>query len=76
MACRIGITTDLNARKAYWESVHPTLKDWQVLAGPTTRSEAQALETQLAEEHGCVAHPGGNDPDDGSNQWYVYGFNY
>lgn len=76
MACRIGITTDLAARKAYWQSQHPTMKDWQILAGPTTRAVAQATETQLAAQNGCKASPGGNEPDNGSSQWYVYGFNY
>lgn len=76
MTNRIGITTDLQARLAHWSSRHATLKDWQILAGPTTRVEAQTLETQLAKENGCEAHPGGDEPDDGSNQWYVYGFNY
>ena len=43
MACRIGITTDLASRKAHWESVHPTLRDWQIMAEPTNRANAQAL---------------------------------
>lgn len=76
MACRIGITTNLQARKAYWESIHPTLRDWQVLAGPTSREEAQSVETKLAKQHGCVAHPGGDEPNTLLSQWYVYGFNY
>lgn len=75
MACRIGITTDLASRKAHWESVHPTLRDWQIMAGPTNRANAQALETQLAREHNCEAHPGGDEPDNALAQWYVYGFN-
>lgn len=76
MACRIGITTDLKVRKAYWNSQHPTLKDWQILGGPTTKADAQEIETQLAKQHSCTAHPGGDDPDIASAKWYVYGFNY
>ena len=76
MACRIGITTNLQARKAHWQSVHPTLNSWQILGGPTSKSDAQAIETKLAKQYNCEAYPGGDDPDDGSNQWYVYGFNY
>lgn len=76
MACRIGITTDPHTRKAHWQSVHPSLRDWQILAGPTSRENAQATETRLAQQHGCEAHPGGNEPAGALAQWYVYGFNY
>jgi len=76
MGCRIGITTDLEARKTYWESVYRNVRDWQVLAGPLSRAQAQAEETRSAANYGCEAHPGGNDPDFPGSKWYVYGFNH
>ena len=77
MGCRIGMTTDLEQRKAYWEGQYPTLKDWQVLAGPfSSKAEAQKEETGLAKKHGCESHSGGDDPDYLGAKWYVYGFNY
>jgi hypothetical protein len=77
MACRIGITTDLEAHKSYWESKCQDLRGWQVLAGPlTTKEKAQAQETRLAREFGCENAPGGDDPDDPTTQWWVYGFNH
>jgi hypothetical protein len=75
MACRIGITTDLQSRKAYWKRQHPTLKNWKVITSkPLRREKAQAIETHLANQHGCQAHHGGNDPD--SPWWFVYYFEY
>ena len=48
MACRIGITTDTEKRKAYWKSQHPTLKDWRIIKVHKTKTEAQAAETKLS----------------------------
>ena len=77
MPCRIGMTTDLEGRKTYWESEYRNLRDWQVLAGPiSTKDEAQRIETQLAAKHGCESSPGGTDPDSPYAKWYVYGFNH
>jgi len=77
MACRIGMTTNPNQRKAYWESQYPTLKDWQILAGPiVSKTEAQKKETELANQYGCESHPGGDDPDSQGASWYIYAFNY
>jgi len=77
MACRIGITTDLSARKAYWESVCTNLRDWQVLAGPfKSKAEAQNEENRLAQKHRCDSAPGGDDPEDPNAEWWVYGFNH
>lgn len=77
MSCRIGMTTNLERRKIYWKSQYPTLKDWQVLAGPiASKDEAQKKETELAKEYACESHPGGDDPDKQDALWYIYGFNY
>lgn len=77
MGCRIGMTTNLDQRKAYWESQYPTLRDWQVLAGPfNSKNDAQKMETELAQKHRCDSHPGGDDPDYPGALWYVYGFNF
>ena len=75
MTCRVGITTDLEKRKAYWESQHRTLRNWKILSGPhRTKAAAQAREDEEAERLGCVAHPGG--PDVPGAMWYVYYFRY
>ena len=74
MACRIGITTNPGERRRYWESQHPNLSKWQILERHTTKSDAQAAETRLAEEHKCVAHPGGDG--DEHDDWVVYKFEY
>lgn len=76
MGCRIGITTDLATRKAHWELVYRGMQNWQVLAGPLSKAQAQAEETRLAGQYGCEAHAGGDDPDVPGLSWYVYGFNH
>jgi len=76
VACRIGITTNLAKRKTYWSNVHSTFSDWKVLGGPMSRQKAQNMETQLAKQYRCEAHPGGDEPDNPSTSWYVYYFTY
>jgi len=77
MACRIGMTTNPDLRKAYWANEHPTLTDWRILAGPyNSKATAQDQETALALIHGCESSPGGDDPDSPGSLWYVYRFNY
>ena len=73
MACRIGITTNLEEGKQYWQNKCDGFANWQVLAGPLSKEEAQKKETELAQKYGCEAHPGGDDPDS-DDGWYVYYF--
>lgn len=73
MACRIGITTNPGERKRYWETQHSNLNSWTILERHNSKSDAQAAETRLAQQHGCVAAPGGADAD---GVWVVYKFEY
>ncbi len=73
MACKIGITTDLDRRRKEWESEYPNLYGWQMLDGPfATQQKAQEAEDRLAKQHGCDSHHGG----EGKGQWWVYKFYY
>ena len=74
MACRIGITANLDDRKRYWKAQHPSMTDWQIVHECRTKTEAQEVETRLAEQYGCEAHHGGDGPEYAT--WYVYAFNY
>ena len=74
MACRVGITTDLNSRLEYWLRVHPNLHSWRVRKTCSSKSQAQAYESYYADRLGCVAHPGGDGPEQAT--WYVYMFEY
>lgn len=73
MACRVGITTDPESRKAYWKSVHPSLYGWTILGTYSTRAAAQARENAEAAAGSCAASPGGADAP---GPWYVYKFSY
>ena len=74
MACRVGITTDMEARRRYWESQHPTLQDWQVISLHSTKTAAQGAENRAATRHGCESGEGGDGPEVAT--WYVYFFTY
>lgn len=76
MACRVGITTDPEGREQYWKQEHPTLRNWKIIAKYASKSAAQAREDTEAEERNCVAHAGGDDPDDANALWHVYYFEY
>ena len=73
MPCRVGITTDPETRRAYWEGQVVGLTGWQIVANYRSRDEAQRHETRYAQTHGCEASPGGADA---SGTWYVYRFDY
>ena len=74
MACRVGMTTDLDERRAHWASQHPTMRNWQILHKVYTKREALDWEKKHAELRGCESGQGGGGPDNGV--WYVYYFEY
>ena len=74
MACRVGMTTDPEGRKADWEDHYRRIWGWKILGEYDTKSKAQTAETQFAEKLGCTAHPGGSGSEYAT--WYVYFFNY
>lgn len=74
MACRVGITTDPNARMAAWRAQHPDLYNWQILKTHASKSTAQAAEIRIAQANKCVYGVGGDGPEIAT--WYVYSFNY
>ncbi len=76
MGCRVGITTDLDAREKYWRGQYKSLNNWEVMFSDLTREEAQNMENALAIAHTCDSSPGGNDPDSPNAKWYVYKFEY
>ena len=76
MACRVGITTNPKRRKEEWKRVYPNMKNWKVYSPFASRKEAQMWEDKTKIEYGCVASPGGNEPDDPDAVWRGYYFEY
>ena len=74
MACRVGMTTELEERKKHWERLHPTLANWRVLSQHNSKTAAQEAETEAAQRLGCVSSPGGDGPE--YARWSVYYFTY
>ena len=74
MPCRIGITTNIDSRRNYWDARVQGMRNFQVISSHNSRSAAQAAENRKAASHGCISSPGG-----GGNQnarWHVYHFFY
>ncbi len=73
MPCRVGITTNPDARKAYWQNKVVGLKGWRILKRFGSKAKAQEYETWYASRYSCQASPGGASA---SGSWYVYRFDY
>jgi hypothetical protein len=61
MPCRVGITTDPDARRAYWQNQVVGFTNWRILKSFKRRAEAQEYETQYAARYECQAALGGAD---------------
>lgn len=73
MPCRVGISTNPEARRADWERRVVGLRNWRIIGTHYTRIEAQAQEDDYANRHGCISHGGGRDA---RGPWHVYRFDY
>lgn len=73
MPCRVGISTDPDARRVYWQNQVVGFANWRILKSFRGKAEAQEYETQYAERYGCQAFPGGPDTP---GTWYVYRFDF
>ena len=73
MPCRVGITTDPEARRAFWQSRVVGFTNWRILKTFRSRIAAQQYETEYASRYGCRAAPGGAHAP---GPWYIYRFDY
>ncbi len=74
MSCRVGMTTDVVARKKYWQSQHSNFRNWKILGTYRSKAEAQESEKEFAKQYSCKAHHGGSGNEFAT--WHVYKFNY
>ena len=78
LSCRIGITTDLEARKQFWKGEYlkkgKVIKNWTILSVHQSKSVAQKVETREAKKQNCVAFP--RERNSEKTTWYVYKFEY
>ena len=73
MPCRVGITTDPDTRKKYWENQVVGFSRWRILKSFSTKDAAQKFENEYSKKHGCKAHAGGPDT---KGTWYAYRFDF
>jgi hypothetical protein len=83
MPCKIGITTNLEARRLYWQNQTKGFTNWQILNIFRSKAAAKEYETAYALRHGCEMAPGdadapatGREPTTEQEWWYVYHFDY
>lgn len=77
MACRIGVTTDPESRRARWEQWclrqgHP-MKNWEIVGEFSIQEEAEEAGNDLAAKLGGEASPGAPDMD---GPWHLYKVEY
>ena len=71
--CRIEITCDVKAQRAYWNKRVNGLTMWKILGTSPRKQEAGEAAAQFAIQVNCGVWPArGNDP----GPWDVYYFEY
>jgi hypothetical protein len=73
MACRVGITTRPQERRAEWLREYPTMHSWQLFGPFASREQAQAWEDL---QRACVRSGGGAEPDFAGARWWGYRFDF
>ena len=73
MSCRVGITTNPEERKRYWQNRVNGFRAWNIIGQYPTKDQAQQHEDNYARQSGCEAHAGGPDTP---GTWYVYTFQF
>lgn len=74
MPCRVGITTDANASRDYWEPRVAGFRDWKVVSSHSTRAAAKDALTDYARRFDCEAVSSDGGP--ALARWVVYWFHY
>jgi hypothetical protein len=83
MPCRIGMTTNPEAKQAYWQNQTTGFTNWQILEVFRSKTAAKEYETFYALRHGCETELGDSDAPVTAKEsateydwWYVYHFDY
>lgn len=83
MPCKIGITTNPEAKRAYWQNQAIGFTNWQILEIFRSKSAAKEYETAYALRNGCEVELEDSDApviarESATEQewWYVYHFDY
>jgi hypothetical protein len=83
MPCKVGITTDPEARRTYWKDQTIGFTNWQILDTFRSKAAAKEYETAYALRHGCEVALGDSDAFGKAKEsateyewWYIYHFDY
>lgn len=83
MPCKVGITTNPEARRVYWQNQATGFANWEILNIFRSKAAAEEYETAYALRHGCEAAPVDSDALGKAKEsateyewWYVYHFDY
>lgn len=71
--CRVGITTDTEACREYWEARVTGFRGWRIVSVHTSRPAAKDAEVEYARRFGCESQSG-----EGAlvASWSLYRFTY
>lgn len=83
MPCKIGITTNPERRRVYWQNRAEGFANWQILEIFRSKAAAKEYEAAYALRHGCETDLDDSDPPRTSREpkiqhdwWHVYHFDY
>ncbi len=83
MPCKVGITTNPERRRLYWQERTTGFAKWEILEVFRSKAAAKEYETAYALRHKCEAVPSssdtpsrGREPTIEGEWWYVYHFEY
>jgi hypothetical protein len=83
MPCKIGITTDPEGMRDYWQNRVAGFTNWEILNMFRSEAAAKEYETGYALRNGCEATLGAADGPRTAREartqydwWYVYHFDY
>jgi hypothetical protein len=83
MPCKIGITTNQEGSRVYWQNQVTGFTNWQILEVFRSKAAAEEYKTAYALRHGCKTAGGtsespitAREPTEEYEWWYVYHFDY
>jgi hypothetical protein len=77
MPCKIGITTNPEVRRIYWQNQTTGFANWQILEVFRSKAAAKEYETAYSFRHGCEEAPGtAKESATVYDWWHVCHFDY
>ena len=76
MPCKIGVTKNLEEKRAHVEMIYRTAKDWHTLGTFDDKESAVAAQRRLVAQMGCDEIRADEEEGEMKGQWHVYCFSH